>query len=77
MMNGQTGQYDPANDPLAPFLGAFEATEPDVVRRHDDYLGKAAADSHASQQRHYYRHIWMGGSGLAQYSRSPDNGDLL
>lgn len=48
MMNGQTGQYDPANDPLAPFLGAFEATEPDVVRRHDDYLGKAAADSHAS-----------------------------
>lgn len=36
--NGYT-TYDPADDPLAPFLGAFEATAPDLVRRHDDYLG--------------------------------------
>jgi hypothetical protein len=40
------GQYDPAQDPLAPFLGAFEATAPDVVHRHDHYLGEAYADSH-------------------------------
>ena len=41
-----SGQYNPAQDPLAPFLGTFEATESDVVRRHDHYLGEAYADSH-------------------------------
>ena len=41
--------YDPAQDPLAPFLGAFEATVPDVVQRHDDYLAEAYADTHDSQ----------------------------
>lgn len=40
--------YDPAHDPLAPFLGAFEATTPDVVRRHDDYLSETYADTHDS-----------------------------
>jgi len=34
------------NDPLAPFLGAFEATDPDITQRHDDYLADAYADSH-------------------------------
>ena len=34
------------NDPLAPFLGAFEATDPDITQRHDDYL---ASDHHFSQ----------------------------
>lgn len=32
--------YDPQRDPLAAFLGAFEAVNPDVVRRHDEYLGE-------------------------------------
>ncbi len=36
------------NDPLAPFLGAFEATDPDVMQRHDDYLADAYADIHVS-----------------------------
>lgn len=38
--------YDSANDPLAEFLGAFEADVPDLVRRHDDYLGEAYGDNH-------------------------------
>jgi hypothetical protein len=38
--------YDPAKDPLAPFLGAFEADAPDVVARHDDYLVGTYADAH-------------------------------
>lgn len=42
----QAGAYDRASDPLGPFLGAFEATEPDVVRRHDAYLADAYADTH-------------------------------
>ena len=44
------GEYDPTKDPLAPFLGAFEATEPDVVREHDSFLGEAYADSHCDEQ---------------------------
>ena len=35
--NGQPSAYDPAIDPLASYLGAFEATAPDVVRRHDAF----------------------------------------
>ncbi|HEX6818166.1 MAG TPA: hypothetical protein VF120_07315 [Ktedonobacterales bacterium] len=38
------GEYDASLDPLAQFLGAFEADAPDVVRRHDAYLGEAYAD---------------------------------
>lgn len=38
--------YDPAEDPLAPFLGAFDADAPDVVARHDDYLAETYADAH-------------------------------
>lgn len=30
--------YDPSVDPLASFLGAFEATAPDEVRKHDAYV---------------------------------------
>ncbi len=29
---------------LARFIGAFEAEEPDLIRRHDHYLAEAAAD---------------------------------
>ncbi len=32
--------------PLARFIGAFEADEPDLTRRHDHYLAEAAADAH-------------------------------
>lgn len=35
-------------DPLAPFLGTFEATVPDLMRRHDDYLGDEAIERHAA-----------------------------
>ncbi len=35
-------------DPLSPFLGAFEATVPDLMRRHDDYLADEAIDRHAA-----------------------------
>lgn len=41
--------YDPADDPLAPFRGAFEAMVPDLVWRHDDYLGPAAAETHETR----------------------------
>ena len=30
-------------DPLAPSLGTFEATVPDLMRRHDDHLALIAA----------------------------------
>ncbi len=35
-------------DPLALFLGTFEATVPDLTRRHDDYLADEAIDRHAA-----------------------------
>ena len=35
-------------DPLAPFLGTFEATVPDLMRRHDEYLADEAIDRHAA-----------------------------
>ena len=38
--------YDPAKDPLAPFLGAFETDAPDTVTRHDHYLAETYADPH-------------------------------
>ncbi len=34
---------------LARFIGAFEAEEPDLIRRHDHYLAEAAADVHNSR----------------------------
>jgi len=37
----RSGDQVPEDDPLGPFLGTFEATEPDVVRRHDDYLAES------------------------------------
>ena len=35
------GHYDPANDPLAPFIGAFDSGEKDSgwIERHDEYFG--------------------------------------
>lgn len=44
----QQGNDYAMNDPLAPFLGAFEATDPDITQRHDDYLADAYADAHDS-----------------------------
>ena len=38
--NAEAGGYDPTIDPLASFLGAFEATAPEVVRKHDAYVGE-------------------------------------
>ena len=33
--------YNPANDPLAPFIGGFDSSseEPDWIERHDEYFG--------------------------------------
>lgn len=42
--------YDSADDPLAPFLGAFEATTPDAVRQHDLCIAEAVAGTHDAQQ---------------------------
>lgn len=40
--------YDPADDLLAAFPRTFEAPVPNPVRRHDDYLGVVAAETHES-----------------------------
>lgn len=40
----------PDGDPLAPFLGAFEATDADATVRHDDYLADAYTDAHAAER---------------------------
>lgn len=37
-----------AHDPLAPYLGTFDATVPDLLRRHDDYLAGEASDCHVA-----------------------------
>jgi hypothetical protein len=47
-IESQQGNDNAMNDPLAPFLGAFEATDPDITQRHDDYLAVAYADAHES-----------------------------
>ena len=33
-------RYDPAHDPLAPFIGAFDSgsDDPDWIERHDEYF---------------------------------------
>lgn len=38
--------YDPAEDPLAEFLGAGELTAPDAIRRHDEAIAAEALDAH-------------------------------
>lgn len=39
--------HPPVNlDPLEGFYGAFEAIAPDVVERHDYYIGREALDPH-------------------------------
>ncbi len=45
-----SGIYDLAKHPLAPHLGPLEATEPDVVRVHDEYLGEAHGDTHEREE---------------------------
>lgn len=37
--------YDPADDPLAEFLGTVELTQPDAVRRHDEVFGSEGFDA--------------------------------
>jgi hypothetical protein len=46
----QEALYDAADDPLAEFLGAFEADVPDLVQRHDSYLGEAYAHDQTSKE---------------------------
>ncbi len=38
--------YDPAEDPLAEFLGAGELTAPDAIRRHDEAIAAESLDAH-------------------------------
>lgn len=38
--------YDPAQDPLAAFLGRGELTHPDAIRRHDEVIADEALDVH-------------------------------
>ncbi|HEX6820150.1 MAG TPA: hypothetical protein VF120_17370 [Ktedonobacterales bacterium] len=38
--------YDPADDPLAGFLGKGELTSPDAIRRHDEAIADEALDVH-------------------------------
>jgi len=38
--------YNPADDPLAEFLGAGELTSPDVIRCHDEAIAAEALDAH-------------------------------
>jgi hypothetical protein len=45
----QEAVYDPADDPLAEFLGAFDADASDIVQRHDVYLGEAYAQDRAAK----------------------------
>ncbi len=37
--------YNPAEDPLAEFLGTVELTQPDAVRRHDEVFGSEGIDA--------------------------------
>lgn len=39
--------YNPADDPLAEFLGTGELIEPDAIRRHDEVIADEALDTHA------------------------------
>ncbi len=41
--------YDPADDPLARFAGAFHFGAPDLSDRHDDYLAGEYAKDHAPE----------------------------
>jgi hypothetical protein len=38
--------YDPADDPLATFLGTGELIAPDAIRRHDEAIAEEALDAH-------------------------------
>jgi len=49
-LSSEGDQQRQESDPLAPFLGAFEATVPDLIRRHDHYLAEAAAQGHHTGQ---------------------------
>lgn len=42
---GTVPHYDPALDPMAEYLGAFEAITPDDVERHDEYVGASDVDT--------------------------------
>ncbi len=38
--------YDPADDPLAAFLGQGVLTSPDAIRRHDEAIAQEALGAH-------------------------------
>ena len=42
-----TFQYDPAEDPLAEFLGTGELISPDAIRKHDEAIAEEALNAHA------------------------------
>lgn len=44
---GEEWVYNPADDPLAEFLGTGELVEPDAIRRHDEVIAEEALDAHA------------------------------
>lgn len=41
------------DDPLEPFIGAFDTGVSDWATRHDEYLGQAVLDDHAPASRQY------------------------
>ncbi|WIG59256.1 MAG: hypothetical protein OJF49_002003 [Ktedonobacterales bacterium] len=43
----ETFHYDPAEDPLAEFLGTGELTSPDAIRKHDEAIAEEALNAHA------------------------------
>jgi hypothetical protein len=46
---GDIPGYDPAQDPLAPFVGKGIALVPDLTLRHDFYLAEEASDPHDNE----------------------------
>lgn len=40
----------PINDPIAPFIGAFEFGRGDVAERHDYYLSRSHKNDHADAE---------------------------
>lgn len=44
--NNNNDVYDPADDPLALYLGKGQLTSPDAIRRHDEAIADEALDAH-------------------------------
>lgn len=48
--SGDLKSYDPAQDPLAPFIGAFDSGISDLARSHDAYLAEAHMEHHDDEE---------------------------